>query len=127
MGDAMVAATLSSSAQGCHCSTAELRQCGLKCFSKRGGARIDCITDCLDKLNHQHWCSRCYGRRSDCTMNKCLNKCASKPDSPKCTNCVHSKLEEIAAEVSQPMWLLFLRSRWFIIVLLRSLHAVQQS
>merc|ERR1712113_948841 len=89
--DAMVAATLSSSAQGCHCSTAELRQCGMKCFSRRGGARIGCITDCLDKLHHQHWCSKCYGRRSDCTMNKCLSKCASAPNSPKCTNCVHSK------------------------------------
>merc|ERR1712066_521853 len=89
--DAMVAATFSSSAQGCHCTTAELRRCGLRCFSQRGGARIGCITGCLDRLQHQHWCSACYGRRSDCTMNKCLSKCASGPDLPKCTNCVHSK------------------------------------
>merc|ERR1712087_90734 len=88
--DAMVAAALSSSAQGCHCTTVELKQCGMKCFSKRGGERIGCITGCLDKLHHQHWCSECYSRRSDCTMNKCLSKCASAPNSKKCTDCVHS-------------------------------------
>merc|ERR1712087_781314 len=90
--DAMVAASLSSSAQGCYCTTAELKQCGLQCFAKhRGGARIGCITGCLDKKDHQHWCSACYGRRSDCTMEKCLNKCSSGPNSQKCTECVHSK------------------------------------
>merc|ERR1712060_770338 len=89
--DAMVAAALSSSAQGCHCTTVELKKCGMKCFSKRGAARIGCITGCLDKLHHQHWCSECYARRADCTMNKCLSKCASAPDSKKCTDCVHSK------------------------------------
>jgi len=86
--DAMVAATLSSSAQGCHCSTTELKQCGMRCFSK-GGARIGCITGCLDALHHAHWCSTCYAKRSDCTMKKCLNKCASAPTSGKCTGCVH--------------------------------------
>merc|ERR1712060_996259 len=89
--DAMVSAALSSSVQGCHCTTAELKQCGMRCFSKRGGARVGCITGCLDKLHHQHWCSECYGRRADCTMHKCLRKCASGPDSPKCASCVHSK------------------------------------
>merc|ERR1712066_881449 len=88
--DAMVAATLSSSAQGCHCTTVELKQCGMKCFSKRGGARIGCITGCLDKLHHQHSCSECYARRADCTMNKCLSKCASAPNAKKCLDCVHS-------------------------------------
>merc|ERR1712066_1223191 len=86
--DAMVAATLSSSAQGCHCTTAELKNCGMKCFSK-GNARIGCITGCLDGLHHQHWCSACYAKRSDCTMKKCLSKCASAPTSEKCTGCVH--------------------------------------
>jgi len=88
--DAMVTATLSSSAQGCHCTTVELKQCGMRCFSKHGGLRISCITGCLDGLHHQHWCSECYGRRSDCTMNKCLGKCASGPTSKACTDCVHS-------------------------------------
>merc|ERR1712113_897779 len=89
--DAMVTAALSSSAQGCHCSTGKLRQCGMRCFSKHGSVRISCITDCLDALHHvPHWCSQCYARRSDCTMNKCLSKCASGPTSKKCTDCVHS-------------------------------------
>jgi hypothetical protein len=90
--DSMVTAALSSNAQGCHCSTGELKQCGLQCFSRHSGsARSGCITDCLDKNHHSHSCSECYGRRSDCTMNKCLSKCAAKPDSKQCTDCVHSK------------------------------------
>jgi len=90
--DSMVTAALSSNAQGCHCSTGELKQCGLHCFSRHGGsARSGCITDCLDKRHHSHSCSECYGRRSDCTMNKCLSTCASQPDSKQCTDCVHSK------------------------------------
>merc|ERR1712049_52230 len=80
--DAMVTAAL---------STGELRQCGSRCFSKHGSARIGCITDCLDASHHAHWCSQCYARRSDCTINKCLNKCAAGPTSKKCTECVHSK------------------------------------
>jgi len=90
--DSMVTAALSSNAQGCHCSTGELKQCGLQCFSRHSGsARSGCITDCLDKNHHSHSCSECYGRRSDCTMNKCLSKCAAQPDSKQCTDCVHSK------------------------------------
>jgi len=88
--DAMVTAALSASAQGCHCSTGELRQCGSRCFSRHGSARIGCITGCLDASHHAHWCSQCYARRSDCTMNKCLSKCAAGPTSKKCTDCVHS-------------------------------------
>lgn len=90
--DAMVAATLSSDSQGCHCSTGELRQCGARCFGQHSGwARVKCIRDCLIPLHHSKQCSECYGQRSDCTMNKCLSKCASGPNSPACTSCVHSK------------------------------------
>merc|ERR1711920_628827 len=59
--DVMATAALSASAQGCHCSTGELRQCGSRCFSRHGSA------------HNAHWCSQCYARRSDCTMNRCLN------------------------------------------------------
>jgi len=90
--DSMVTAALSSTVQGCHCSTVELKQCGMQCFSRpKGGSRIGCIAGCLDKKNHAHSCSQCYGRRSDCTMVKCLNKCAANPNAPQCIECVHSK------------------------------------
>jgi len=90
--DSMVMAALGSTVQGCHCSTVELKTCGMQCFSKpRGGSRIGCIAGCLDKKHHAHSCSECYGRRSDCTMNKCLNKCAANPNAKPCTECVHSK------------------------------------
>jgi len=89
--DAMVTAALSSSAQGCHCSTGELRKCGGKCFSKHGSVRVGCITDCLDGLHHAHSCSTCYARRADCTMDKCLRECMAGPTLKKCTDCVHSK------------------------------------
>jgi len=88
--DAMVTAALSSSAGGCHCSGGELRQCGLRCFSKRGSVRVACITDCLD-ARHPHWCSSCYARRSDCALNKCFNKCSAAPGAQRCLDCVHGK------------------------------------
>merc|ERR1712039_356994 len=98
--DVMVAAALSASAHGCHCSTGELRNCGSRCFSLHGSQRIGCITSCLDASHHAHWCSQCYAQRSDCTMNHCLNNCASNPQSSQCTGCVHSHCGGIAAEVS---------------------------
>merc|ERR1712176_41095 len=88
--DVMVAAALSASAQSCHCSTGELRNCGSRCFSQHGSARIGCITGCLDASHHAHWCSQCYARRSDCTMNHCLNNCAVNSYWSRCTDCVHS-------------------------------------
>jgi len=88
--DVMVTAALSASTQGCHCSTGELRQCGSRCFSRHGSARIGCITGCLDASHHAHWCSQCYARRSDCTMNHCLNNCAADSYARRCTDCVHS-------------------------------------
>merc|ERR1712050_762033 len=84
-------ATLSSEAQGCQCSSGGLRECGSKCLTKSGDARVDCITACLRAKNHPHACSECYGRRSECTLSNCLGKCALRPDSKGCTDCVHAK------------------------------------
>lgn len=89
--DAMVMAALSSGTSACLCSDGELRKCGGQCLTKKGGARIDCITDCLDGKNHEHACSECYGRRSDCTLSNCFSKCVLSAKSKGCTDCVHSK------------------------------------
>jgi len=88
--DAIVMATLSS-ASGCECSTGELRQCGGQCLTRKGAARVNCITDCLVGKKHGHSCSECYGRRSDCTLSNCFGKCAFRPNSNNCIDCVHSK------------------------------------
>merc|ERR1712003_377362 len=88
--DLMVAAALSASSEGCHCSTGEMRNCGSRCLSRHGSARIDCITSCLDASHHAHWCSQCYARRADCSMNHCFNNCAVNSYWSRCTDCVHS-------------------------------------
>lgn len=88
--DAMVAATLSSNAQGCHASTGLLRSCGARCFGQpRGGRRVGCIGQCL-KGTLRKSCAGCYARRSDCTMVKCLRPCSRSATGSQCTGCVHS-------------------------------------
>jgi len=88
--DALAMAALSSGTSGCFCSEGELRQCGGQCLTKKGQARADCVATCLDGKNHAHSCSECYGRRTDCTLSNCFSKCALRPKSTGCLNCVHA-------------------------------------
>lgn len=90
--DDIVNATLGSDASGCFASNQLLRRCGAPCFGRAaGGARRGCIDACLRKNQLRNWCAECYGRRSDCTMSKCLQPCARAASGTPCTSCVHAK------------------------------------
>lgn len=36
-------------------------------------------------------CARCFGHKVQCTIAKCLGKCAGNSESYACTSCVRSK------------------------------------
>ena len=90
--DAVLAATLSADAGGCYASIGALKGCGGRCFGRPAGdSRVDCISKCLHQSINSWRCTTCYGRRSDCTMSRCLRPCAASATGSACEGCVHSK------------------------------------
>lgn len=82
------ASVASASSGSCHVSVPDVRQCSIQCFSKKR-TRADCITTCLQQEhNVAQSCAKCYGQRSDCTINNCLNKCSASAYSSPCRSCV---------------------------------------
>ena len=73
---------------GCYENKPALKRCGTQCFSKPN--KFQCAFDCL-KAYMSRSCARCFGHKVQCTIAKCLSKCAGNSESYACTSCVRSK------------------------------------
>lgn len=77
-------------AAGCYEDRRALKACGTQCFSAPN--RGQCARRCLrDTWGMSANCANCFGDKVDCTIRKCLPKCAGSAEAWKCTNCVRTK------------------------------------
>ena len=84
---------------GCWENRPALKACGTQCFSSANRGR--CARRCLrNTWNMSPNCANCFGDKVDCTIRKCLPKCAGNSEAWKCTNCVRSLCGRCAMDKS---------------------------
>ena len=80
----------SEKSAGCYEDRRALKACGTQCFSAQNRGR--CARRCLrNTWGMSANCANCFGDKVDCTIRKCLPKCAGNSEAWKCTNCVRTK------------------------------------
>ncbi|CAK9011987.1 Ubiquitin carboxyl-terminal hydrolase 8 [Durusdinium trenchii] len=86
---------------GCWEDQSALKSCGTQCYTQPNRKR--CATQCLRGRGMSYNCAVCFGDKVDCTIKKCLSKCAANAQSYECKSCVRSKCGRCNSQKSFPL------------------------